>query len=342
MYLKHLGLRSWTAAIIPLLSIAEASAQVLSREEAIRIATERNPAVIAARGQWNAARARVSQARALPDPELELEYEELPGGFSLREFGERNIGFSQTIEFPVRWWLRNRAARQSASATKMSAFEMTKLEVATRVKVAYDRVLLNQRLLDYAEQNLTLAQDLLDKARVRFEAGDVPQLEILRAEVEAGRATNRVTVARNDLSKSKAALNALLARDIRASLTVVGDLSTRPVEVNVERLKALAVERRPDLLGARSALAGAQSLRSSAISSFLPDLNLSVFRQTFQEASGREGFWHVSFGLEVPLWGLFRQRGRSPRPVPRYRAPLLWRTPPATGSSWTWRAPFSI
>ena len=103
MYLKHFFPLLWTGFMILAGGITSIEAEPLTRSEAIRLALERNPEVIVARKEWDAARARVSQARALPDPELELEFEELPGRFSLGQFGERNIGATQTIEFPVKW-----------------------------------------------------------------------------------------------------------------------------------------------------------------------------------------------------------------------------------------------
>ena len=292
-----------------IMSIGCINADVLTRKEAMRIALEKNPEVIASRKEWEAAQAQLTQTRAFPDPEFELEYEEVPGGLSLGKFGERNIGFTQSIEFPLKWRLNNRAASFRVEAVKFSAFEMKKLEIRTKIKIAYDRVLLGKKILEYTEQNLHLAQNFLEKARIRFEAGDISKLEVLRAEVEAGRAQNKVTVARKEQSISKAELNMLLAREIQTPLEVTDELVFRPLELDLERLKKVALENRPDLRGSEMFLAESQTLRSAALSSILPDLNLGVFRQTVIEPTGREGFWRVSFGLDVPLWAMFRQRG---------------------------------
>jgi len=281
----------------------------ISREDAVRTALERNPEITAARKEWESASARLTQARAFPDPEFELEYEGLPRGFSYGEFGERNIGVIQSIEFPWKWWLRNKAAGRHAEAVREAVFEMKKLEIGTRVKTAYDRVLLGRKLLEYAEENLRLARDFLEKAEVRFEAGDVSRLEVLRAEAEVGRAENRVTIARNELSVPKAELNTLLAREIRAPFDVTGELTFRPVEVDLELLKKVALERRPDLRGIGMSYEESRVRRSVAVSSVIPDFNLGVFRQTVKEPAGRDSFWHVSFGLEIPVWAVFRRRG---------------------------------
>jgi outer membrane protein TolC len=47
--------------------------------------------------------------------------------------------------------------------------------------------------------------------------------------------------------------------------------------------------------------------RTLAWSSFLPNLNASYYRQT---VDGNSDFYGVSFGISLPLWFLFDQRGQ--------------------------------
>lgn len=89
----------------------------------------------------------------------------------------------------------------------------TELDVASRVRVAFDDLLRAREVLGYERQNLGLTQGFLDKARLRFEAGDVAELEVLRAEVEAGRAASRVAAATHALDIARGRLNVLLARE---------------------------------------------------------------------------------------------------------------------------------
>jgi outer membrane protein TolC len=286
-----------------------AYAEALSRAEAIQIALVKNPEVIAARQEWRAAKARATQARALPDPELELEYEEVPELNRLGDFAERAVGITQLIESPLKWRRRSRAADQSARAVRLAVFEMTKVDISTRVKVAYDRVLLQRKRLGYIEQSLKLSQDFLKKARLRLQAGDVAQLEVLRAEVEEGRAANRLTEVRSNLSVARAELNALLARKDRAALAVRGELSYQPVSLELDVLYQWAQERRPDLRSANWALKSARSEQAAVRAAWLPDLSLGLFRQTIRTPAGEDDSWRVGLALEIPLWGAARQRG---------------------------------
>ena len=220
MYLTQFLYRSIPAYGVLLSSLlwspVHAQEQSLTRDEAVRLALAQNPEVKAAHQAWEGAQARARQAGALPDPEFELEYEELPGFGDVGDFGERNIGVVQRIESPLKWWHRRKAGKQQAQATRLLALETTRQDVRLRVSVAFDRIVLHQNILQHTRKNLALARDILRKARIRLQAGDVPQLEVMRAEVEAGRATNQVTAAQNNLSAAQAVLNTLLARPLDA------------------------------------------------------------------------------------------------------------------------------
>ena len=296
-----------SAGLIPL---ERAHAEGMSRINAIRLVVERNPAVEAARNVYEAARAQAQQAGALPDPELEVEFAEVPELGSLSEYGERTIELSQRVELPLKWWHRLQAGRQHAEATRLAVFEMTKLDITLQAKQAYDRIALQKSLLQHAQQDLDLAQNILRQADIRFEAGDVPQLDVMRASVEVGRATNRLTAAKNDLSVAKTSLNALLARPLQTPFALADSLVYRPVETHLDQLTAAALKQRPDLAGTELQLKALQSQQAAATAAYWPDLNVGLGRQQRHEGGGHEeNSWKVRFGIEVPLWAFSRQRG---------------------------------
>ena len=296
-----------SAGLIPL---ERAHAEGMSRINAIRLVVERNPAVEAARNVYEAARAQAQQAGALPDPELEVEFAEVPELGSLSEYGERTIELSQRVELPLKWWHRLQAGRQQAEATRLAVFEMTKLDITLQAKQAYDRIALQKSLLQHAQQDLDLAQNILRQADIRFEAGDVPQLDVMRASVEVGRATNRLTAAKNDLSVAKTSLNALLARPLQTPFALADSLVYRPVETHLDQLTAAALKQRPDLAGTELQLKALQSQQAAATAAYWPDLNVGLGRQQRHEGGGHEeNSWKVRFGIEIPLWAFSRQRG---------------------------------
>lgn len=284
-------------------------AQPLARADAVRQAIAHSPEVEAAHRAHMAARARSLQAWALPDPELHLEYEGMSRVLGFDTFSERAIGISQRLEFPAKWWLRGKASIRQAQAVQLTVYETTRQDVALRVHLTYDRVLADAQIARFAEETVGLSEDFLNRAKTRFAAGDVPKLDVMRAEVSLGRQQNRLTTAQNALSVSRAALNTLLNRTVDAPLALTDSLQYESIPMNHDALRARALIHRPELQGAERALQSAQTGQSLARFSILPDVSVGLFRQTVDSPAGKQGFWRVGIAAEVPVWGMFRQRG---------------------------------
>jgi cobalt-zinc-cadmium efflux system outer membrane protein len=292
-----------------LLCVGAAGADVFTREQAVHMALERNPHIQAARQEWKALQAQATQARALPAPEAEVEWEGLPGAASIGDFEERNLGIRQQIGWPVEWWRHKQAADLEAESVRWSTLAMAELDIATEARMAYDRVLSRYQVLAYERENVRLTQDFVDKARLRFEAGDVPHLEVLRARVEVGRAAARLVAAENALREARGVLNTLMARDTELAIETVGELAYRPVGLDLHQLKRQALARRPDVLGAERLASARRATQGAVSASLVPDLNVGLFRQRVRQPAGDESLWRVEMGLEIPLWAPFRQRG---------------------------------
>jgi len=183
----------------------------LTLDQCISIAIEQNPLVLSSQQQYNAALARVNQAKALPQPSLDYDSDLQPNFFNFKDSGETYFGVSQSIEFPGKRHLRGKIASKEADEF-LQEIELLKLDIVFQVKQAFFGLLLSQEKLNYAQQNLELAQDFLRKAELKFDAGDVAKVEVLRASVEASKAANEVRSASTEVRLSKAMLNYLLAR----------------------------------------------------------------------------------------------------------------------------------
>ena len=289
-----------------------AHGEPLSRNDAVRLALERNPAVEAARNAWEGARALARQGAVPPDPEFGVELEEVPSLGGLGDSGERAIGFSHQIENPLKWWHRLQAGRRQAEATRLAVFEATRLDIILEARTAYDRVALHQSLLQLAREDHGLAGDMLRQAEIRFDSGDVAQLEVMRAEVEMGRATNRLTAAENGLSAARAGLNALLARPLGTPFTLADSLVFRPPAASLDQFKETALSQRPELAAIALELQALRSRQAEATAAYLPDLNLGLARQ--QRHGSHEGdSWRWTFFMEVPLWAFTSQRAERAR-----------------------------
>ncbi|MFT5366154.1 MAG: cobalt-zinc-cadmium efflux system outer membrane protein [Candidatus Latescibacterota bacterium] len=285
-------------------------AQPLTRDEAVQAALEYNPEVVAAYHVWKAESARSLQAWAPPDPELELEYDGMSGAFNFGSFGQKDLGIVQRLSFPVAWWLRGQVGGLQAQAVRLGVYETTRQEVALRVNLAYDRVLANAQIVRYSEENVQLAEHLFIRAQTRFAAGDVPQLDVMRAEVAVLRQKNQHMIAQNNLKVSQVSLNALLSQVNDTPLVLADSLVYTSEDLDLDVLHHQALMHRSELLGAQQAYLGARKKQSLAVASTLPDVSFGVFRQTVAAPTGPQKFWRAGIAVELPVWAFLRQRGK--------------------------------
>ena len=311
--------KEWVGVASLLLSALSIQADALTRAEALQIALEHNPEVVAAHAAWEAEQARALQTWALPAPELELEYEGLPGAFDLGRYEQRTIGFSQRMTFPIKWWQHHQAANRLADAVRLSVYETTRLNIARDVQMAYDRVLTDQKILLLTNKHVQLAKDFLERAQKRFDAGDVPKLGIMRAEVALVRLENKLAIAQNAVFMSQAKVNVLLGRMPNASLILADSLDYEPATFDLNSLYAQALRRRSDLRATTRVLESAKATRTASFVSFVPDLSLSIARQTAASPAGRLKSWRTGLVLELPLWAMFEERGEIAEASAQYR-----------------------
>ncbi|MFH1070895.1 MAG: TolC family protein [Candidatus Glassbacteria bacterium] len=282
----------------------------MTRSEAVRIALAANPSLEISRQQWQIMKALAVQRLTLPEPELEVEYEELPSGIIPGAYGQRNVGVNQRLELPHKWYLQKKSAGERATAVEWSVFRAKRNEITAAVKLAYDRLLLRKMILEHEKGNLELAEEIFRKASLRFQAGDVAQLEVLRAEVELARAEATMTDSENELDVTTAELNTLLARDIHEPIEMTEELEYQYIEIDPETLKDSALMYRPELKGARAGLVAARNDKILASTSFLTDVNIGIFRQRIRAGAFSDDYWRAKISFELPFWAPFSLRGR--------------------------------
>ncbi|MCC7262580.1 MAG: TolC family protein [Candidatus Latescibacteria bacterium] len=297
------ALRLGVLLVLALLGPDAATGQALSLQEVQQQALLHHPRVIAARKTWEAARARQRGARLPPDPHLSLEYEGLTSFQA--PYGERNLELSQVLEFPGKPRFRSRLAGYQAQLAEAD-YEALRLEITAAASAACGRLWAARDLLSRAGENLRLAEDFRDKTQKRVEAGDASPLEVLRAEVEAGRVAAEQATAANQLQFARAELNALLGQAPDAPLEVSGGLEYQPLRTELPLLQKRALEQRPDLCAADLRTRAARAGEGLSRAGLVPDLEVSAGRQHVRQ---EDRYWRTGVALTLPLWSVPAQRG---------------------------------
>jgi outer membrane protein TolC len=283
----------------PLTLVAQATEEgPLALDQCINIAIEQNPLVLSSMEQYKASLARVNQAKAFPQPSLDYDSDLQPTFFNFKDSGETYFGVSQSIEFPGKRYIRGKIASKESDEF-LQEIELLKLDIVFQVKQAFFGLLLSEEKLKYAQQNLELAQDFLNKAELKFDAGDVAKVEVLRASVEASKAANEVRAANTDVRLAKAMLNYLLARKKYAPIEIQGELKRGPISLDVDELVQRALAFRPEMRGIRIALEREGLSKKQAYMSYLPDFELGISKHRIV---GEGSWWDVTLSFPIPLF----------------------------------------
>jgi cobalt-zinc-cadmium efflux system outer membrane protein len=199
---------------------APAAPAPLTLDQAMAAALAANPALAAARLGREEAAARGEVARQRPNPELLLE--------EAKDYPRD----AATVSVPIERGAKRRARIGLADAQGRSGeAEIARLLATTRnqVRRAYFALSAAQRRAAETAELKLLAERARDAARARFEAGDVPHLDALQAELAAAQAAAEADKASGLLSGARADLDALLGRPLDTPVTVAAGLDAGQV-----------------------------------------------------------------------------------------------------------------
>lgn len=282
----------------------------LSLQDAVRIALEFNPEILKAQKEIEAADGRILQAGRIPNPELGVAWNEAPSLLHLGDADERDIGISQTIEFPTKRTRRVGVASVDKRIAELKVERMKRLVTAS-VKRAYVALLFAQQVAANLQDQVKLLKDFQSLVTSRYEGGQSTYLDVVRVKVEIARINNELAEALRDVRFKEAELNLLLGRDGERRIQATDSLAYVPLPAHRDSLLLELSGRSATLSIARHALDRQEQSLSLAQTSYLPDFSVGLFHQRrageppfdFNNFNGTTGSsWGFQVGISVPLW----------------------------------------
>jgi outer membrane protein TolC len=177
--------------------------------------------------------------------------------------------------------------------------DMVGLDVRFQVTEAFYGLLRAEQQVGYARQNLQFTEDFVQMTELKFEAGDVPQMELIRARVEAATAANEVRVAENEERLARASLNFLLGRVPSSPLSVRGELRIPVVSYELEEITAMALQDRPEIKKLMSSIEQERLIKKQGFMSYLPDFDVGASKH---KVPGEGDTWDVTLSLALPVF----------------------------------------
>lgn len=284
--------------------------------ELIRGMLARNKDLEAAREQLHQAEARLTQARLLPNPSLEVGRttdlifaNEGEGGYS--------FGFSQPIELGGKRAKRARVAQLALDMTKAQIADAER-QLTAQVRARFGEALAAAARLELLERVSGLNQQMARVMNVRLRSGDASKLDssLLLA------ATNQVEAQRvqaeNELAGLVLQIKTLVGMTPEEPLVLRGHLQAPALSLAQETVLTAALQQRPDLQAARlreeMAEAGIELAKAEAVPN--PSAFVRYSKDTLiveEMLPPRERIAHtdsvLSFGVSIPLPLFNRQQG---------------------------------
>ncbi len=274
-------------------------------EDLLEEARQNNAEIRAARAEWQAAKKRIVQAWALPDP--------MAGFDIMGEMSESRVGpeenrfmISQKIPFPLKLW-KKRSLAVAASRAAEQRYLAIQRDILNELRQAYYALYEADASLEVIAE----IQDLLKKfegvAQARYSNRQGSQRDVAKSQAEVSLSLEQVYMLEQKRDALVALMNYLLHR---SPLEDLGKLE-KPVIARMEKtlpeLITLAVENRQEIKSMEAMVEKSRHARALARMQWIPDLNAG-FTYTWVGAGmttdpedGKDS-WMFPLTINVPLW----------------------------------------
>lgn len=202
--MKKVALTFLSILLIQSVSLGIEDVKKVYLQEAITTAVENNIDLQAAKLEINIAKNNIKAANRLQNPSLEAFYFVGASGWS----EPRQLGISQTVEVAKRHARKNLAKSSYKLVEKNVNY--TKFDLKMDVREAYINLVATKSVLETLKQQKTLQEELLQIARQRVKAGNVPEIDVIQAEIALNQMITQVNSAAANVKSSLSDFNKII------------------------------------------------------------------------------------------------------------------------------------
>jgi cobalt-zinc-cadmium efflux system outer membrane protein len=283
-------------------------------QRVLELALERNPLMAGAQSVIDQNVGRRIAAGAYPNPTVSgngghgtlkdagvtsINTLDVPAREQLTEY---NASVGQPFEWPAKREARKQAADAGLTGANVGLVE-ARLNLSADVKTAFYELLLAQRDLALAKQNLDIVEDVRRIVMTRVRLGEAPQFELIKAEVEVLKSNQVVTRIENRVRVNRVILDTLTVGALGTDYAIEGDFHLFPKDLAFDSLLGRALAQHPTLQRLATSIEQADRNVEFERQARIPNVTLNA---SYWREIGREAF---SAGLSVPtpLW--YQQQG---------------------------------
>lgn len=277
----------------------------LSLDQAIRLALNHNPQLQASAARKEAALGRSVQARAWPNPELEISADDVPthrGGLSQ---AKNMAGITQVVPYPGKKMADGKIGAADA-AVGAAEWRLHRAALVCEVKIAYCQVQTAERSATVAADLVRVADAAATAAAKRNVAGEIALQEQLRAEIQLEQTKAERVDAGRETAVARQELARLLGRPDLSAAQLTGTPDETPKLSLVNLAPSALLAGHPAMVAARARRDQAAATLQRAGLDSRPDVTVGV-------AAGRDEAANenlMAFRLSIPLPIFDRSKGK--------------------------------
>lgn len=308
---KRRGPGIWVLAFLLLISVTgRLFAADLTIEEASRISLENDYTLGAIRARGVSMSELSMAAEELPDPKLKLGIANLPTdsfNFGQEPMTQAVIGLQQS--FPRGQTRSLTSARMNESVARNQAqIEDRQLQVLLAVREAYTQVYLHGERHRIVEQSIGIFSDLADITRDYYANGRAQQQEVVQAQLELSKVTERLARIQQQAEQARARLAERIGADAYRELGDEWPQIQQPT-ANQELIANLVEH--PRLRAWQHEIAKSRTSEEIARQAYKPGftVDLAYGGRSGRNADGsnRSDFLSVFVNMDIPLFTKNRQ-----------------------------------
>lgn len=282
---------------------AEEPAGLLALDRALALALERNPDLAASALDRRAADARRTQAALIPNPEIEVESEDIDWDLP----GFRETETTVFLGIPVELGGKRRARIDAAESERSIAewqYASKRLDVLAGTARAFAAVLGAQQALALAEESAGIAREVARAAKGRVDAGAAPPIEEAKARIALATAEIDARKARIALDVARTRLASLWGSAEPRFTEATGDLAADVRLPDLAELQA-RLDRSPDIERWEAEIVSRRAAVRVARSRAYPDVRVGGGYRWLAERDANT----LVLGVSLPLPLLDRKQG---------------------------------
>lgn len=276
-------------------------------EELVDVALARNPAIKSAGVRVEALRARIPQARALPDPMVSGGWMGNVIPFSVQRgdpSSYRGLTVSEALPFPGKLKLKGQIADREAEAAWW-IYENTRRNIVAQVKEAYYDYFYFEKAISITEKDEDLLKKLENIAEARYKVGKGIQEDVLRAQVELSRILQQLTILHQQDQTAKVRINTLLYRNPESPLPPPAPFEQSELTYTLDSLYQMARENDPGLQQDRRTIEANRYAVNLAQKAYDPDFTVGY---TYWQRPLMPDMHGAMVGINLPIFYKTKQR----------------------------------